>query len=263
MEMRFKLALSVCIALLLIVTAVWYRYQNQVISSDGGFVEQELAVESIDYEEYLLGQLRTGLVASTSPETDSGELTATDLVGRQLFLDFLNMSSKGEATEENILSLANLYEENIVSLRGYEKMGPLELTVVPTTKENLIRYGEAVSEIYLRYQKLVEAETSMVDDSIFSSINPSSKQFASSLDKIFSLEAEEMRKLKVPQTLAETHLELTNNYLARAWFYRAIAEADTDPVLAFAAIASQDKNLAEETALQQKILDELEKYGIL
>src|SRR3989344_5484480 len=98
--MRSRTILAVILSLVLVIGASLTRLnKNSYNSATLTAVERPLA--SNEYEDLIKNYLENTPTSTSTP----ADLTNTDLIGRQLLTDYLNLNSAGQATDANINTL--------------------------------------------------------------------------------------------------------------------------------------------------------------
>jgi hypothetical protein len=247
--MRLSLTLAIAISIVLVGTASWLRFVSAKDSSSN--IQLMASDKSRDFSrdafDLYLTSLRNDEFSEQEPLTD------TDLMGRQLLMDFLKLSSSNEDSDKNLQDLADFYSTNITNLIVSPKLESSSLTIVPTSKISLTTYAEKMASIYLKYEKLIE-------EALSRSTNETS--MARTLSGLHTNRAGELKSLQVPRDMSAVHLKLTNNYLSSGYHYKILSEAASDPVRAFAAFALESEKETENGLLYAHVVEILEKYGI-
>lgn len=252
--MRFRLALTLSLSLLLIGAASWSRFHKEKEVAELVAINQQVAAE---YQEKLIENAINATTTATI--TPQEELTGTDLVGRQLIMDYLSLASAGAVTEESLMNLAERYVESIPTLSVAKTISPLELRVVNNGQANLERYATEMTAIHRKYaleMRRLEPETQNLEDS------STNYAFAGKAHLIYADTAEKMSALSVPAMVAEMHVKLVNVYMANAASMQALSQAESDSASAFAGLIKLSENTEAEVYLLDEIGKTLEKHGI-
>lgn len=242
-DMQRHLALALSISALLIGGATWYRIAYaQNPAQNLTIIDRPVSGEAAD----------TTIVDAPISNTDEGgqkeKLTSTDLVGRQLISQYLDLAQNGQATDANIQALAENAAQNIATINSFKPLTNTEIKIVADTKENFRAYGDAFNAINAKYQGLANIAASNGGD--MSDI--SSKGFISVMSELAKLtksSAEDLALLPVPASLASAHLGLINNYISSSNALAALSNANADSVTAFAGLVAQASNADEATSL--------------
>jgi hypothetical protein len=252
---RFNLTLSILVSIVFIGGAVWLR------ASQTNSANENLGLESVPNSEVAIFEGSPQDVYLGEKATSTQNLNQTDLLGRQLFSDYLNLSSQGSVTSEKINNLANSYADNILNLQTSSKIDKSSLTITTNSQATLSTYGTAVLTLRIRYgdavQKLVNQTGAKNAD------DPKVQDLMLSISQTYKQAAQDLINMPVPQSLADNHLKLINNYLSSSEAARTIANADTDPMGAYAALNVQVKNGEEENLLLGNIQSIMAANGII
>lgn len=243
--MKAQIVTAVLLSVVLVGGATWFRFvpnsnaQPSLVTINGGS-------RTSDYDE-LLAQDFFQTSTSTTQTTDQ-PLTQTDLVSRQLFSDYLSLSSQNKATPENLASLAQKYATSIGNLSlSSTQISLTSVRVVIDSKENILAYGTAINTIRNKYAALVVSQKEQGDISEVGS--PTFSNFMNTMGNLYESSANELRVLSVPQSLVSNHIKLVNNYLENAAAVKALSEIENDPLNAYSALNTYSKNSEEETNL--------------
>lgn len=254
--MRFGLGLAICVSVLLISVASWTRF-GQAQETQPGLVSVSNPVENSD--DYYK-QVADAFLGGSNSTTSTKELTGTDIIGRQLIFDYVELAASGQASEETINQLADQYVESIPTLIQAPKINAFDLNVVSNTLINLQAYENEGTNILKDYEKKIS--------SIYSTgINVSSPdaetyKFALSASLIYNQTANNLKNLQVPAAIAPSHLKLVNYYLANAAAMKAVSEVETDSSKAFAGLIYFNTGLEEETSILKEINQIFSNYGL-
>lgn len=240
--MRSGIILAIIVSLILVGGASWSRLSSSKSVPNLIAVEQNRAADAAQLQEVLVNyQNPTSTPVSVEP------LTGTDLIGRQLILDYIGLAQSGEATEENLSILAERYVESIPTLIIARKISYTDLNIVPNSRASLINYAAAIEKIYLNYSsKLMGA---------YSEESTQMAAASSKMSYIYSETADKLTRLIVPSELAEAHLLLINTYLGNSAAMEAVAKMEADPASAFAGLIA----LKSSSEKEQEALSEIEE----
>ncbi|OHA89606.1 MAG: hypothetical protein A3C70_02520 [Candidatus Zambryskibacteria bacterium RIFCSPHIGHO2_02_FULL_43_14] len=255
--MGFRLALAISVSVVLIGVSSWYRFGTTGYVQPNVVAIDQLGTSNDDYAEIL----NDFTIPKTSTSSViSAPLTNTDLIGRQLILDYVGLAGSGQATEANIISLANQYAENITIFNKATKIGAQDIKTVSNTKVNLENYSDNLAKIYMKHAGAINkayAEKPSAD-----ALDKMSYSFAKNASATYTNTATELKNLTVPLILAATHLELVNIHLSSASAMNAIFEAEEDPITAVAGFIIVNENLDKEITVLKEIEQILQTNAI-
>ena len=257
LPIRLTIALSMSIAL--IGGATWFRFgQTTYIPSDITSVDKPGALSSGNefLEDFLA--TNTPIAPATTP---TEPFSKTDLIGRQLFSDYIGLASRNQTTPGEINALAERYAASIMDFNAPAPIEQSQIVVVLDSEVNLATYGDRVASIRNKYKNLVATRYGgggvlNVDSLAFST-------FTNAVGKLYRASANELLTLRVPASLAQNHLDLINNYLGSAAAMESLGDISKDPAHALAALNVQAKNTEEETGLLLNIQTTLMANGII
>lgn len=243
--MRIIAALTLSAAL--ISVAAWNRFAD--VSPSLGVLSVVNSPTASSSDAFL-----NEFMATTGTSTPPEDLTGTDLIGRQLIMDYVAMARNGQVTDENLTALAERYVESIPTLISTQKVDPLDLKIVANTKENFSSYASSFDTIYRAYS------TAFADKYLGRGIETES--VSSDFAVIYENTAAKLKTMAVPAELAEPHLALIDTYLENASAMKALSKSESDPSSSFAGIIVLQSNLEKEQSAIDKIESVLNQNGI-
>lgn len=252
---RLNLTLSILVSLFFVGGAIWLRDSRSEEQNGNTGLEsvqkQELAIFEGTPQDIYLGE----------KDTSTENLNQTDLLGRQLFSDYLTLSSKGQVSQDKLNSLANSYADSILNLQTSPKIDRSRITITSDSQANLSKYGTAIISMRIRYGDTVERQASQTG--VKNADDPKVENLMTAISQTYKQAVQELINTPVPQSLADNHVRLINNYLSSAEATRAIANAESDPMGAYAALNVHAKNNEEESVLLGNIQAVLAANGII
>jgi hypothetical protein len=249
--MQKRVILSIVLSIVLIGGAVWTRPSNARNTNPEliGVYNEAGEMEIYDITDFL-----TSNTASTTP------LTKTDMVGRQLISDYLNLTTSGKATESNINSLINQHIESISHLNEKIVFDRSDLQTIEDSKANFQKYNDIVTKIEEERQtkvKSVYAKTTNV-----STLNADTFFLTDSIGLAYETAAQKLMKVPTPLSLASIHTQLINNFLSTASGMRSISKVDEDPVATLSSMVTVNNNTKEERVLLGQIITILKNNNV-
>lgn len=262
-QMRFIGALAVSIAL--IGGAMWFRFVRipPYTTSSVVAVSQvdKVNTPSPDDAQVLTDFFST---ATSTPGTSATTLSQTDLIGRQLFSDYMALKSQGPVTANNIKALAENYAESVKNVEiSIPKVNQGQVIVLPDSETNLIIYSNVMTNLRSKYKNLVATQTENSGGDITDVNSKAFSTFMSAIGKLYKAAANELLFVGVPTSLATNHLNLINHYLETAEVMKLISNTIEDPVRAYAALNIYTKNGEKETELLLNIQKTMLAHGII
>ncbi len=248
---------AIFLSVALISGALWVRYDKT-----NAFKEKEaelLAVRSQNQKDTAL--VNEELFGNSNPNSENKiPLNETDLVGRQLFTEYMDLSSKGQATPENLNKLAEKYAKNIITLDNSVYINESQIKTVEDTESNLEFYGQTVFEIRAKYSTIIKAESRK--NSSLTAGSPEFSKFMLKVSDLYKTSSNEIRNTPVPEILKKTHLDLVNNYISSSNSAKALSDLKSDPLSAYAALNTQAKNSEEESSIFLTIEQTMRSNGL-
>ena len=204
--MRFRIGLALCLSLILISTTVWFRSHSNKTAPTLVAVDNSAASETNDYTPTSTSDLGT--------QAPDENLTTTDLVGRQLITDYINLARAGQATDENLASLGNKYADGVsnLQLNSAPIVSLSDLSTVADTKANFKTYDEITTKIDSERVATVNQAYGKGQD--LETLSSGIYILAKTIGEAYEGAATKLKGIKVPISLASLHLKLINNYLS-------------------------------------------------
>ena len=255
-----RLIIAFAVSVALVSGAMWFRfvriplYSAQLVSVE--------AIEQLPSEEAFLADLSKTDVSLYA--TSTATLSQTDLIGRKLFSDYLELKSQGQATPENIKALADRYAEEIKNFEiSIPKVNLDQIIVLPDSEENLAMYGNTMASIRNKYKNLVAAQVENSGGDIKDTSSQAFATFMGVVGKLYQASSNELVLVGVPATLASNHRDLINNYLESAEVMASISNTSKDPVRAYAALNIYAQHTEKEAELFLYIQKVMMANGII
>ncbi len=264
--MKFSVLLAIFVSIITIGFASWYRFfEPQTISNvvalqpvEGNkYSNEELTQDFINPNAGILNVVAT----STVPEED---LTSTDLATRNLILSYLDLAiSSGQTVEAGkIEDLGVQYANSITNFHKFNKATIQNIVVVPDSTSNAYNYAENFLNIYTEY-----AERSQTLSGNMGTLQVNSTSYRTGVESmlaIYTAMVSDLKKLPVPVSIAQLHLELINGYLSNVQAMTEARSLDTDPVTTLAGLTTLKESAGREVEII-KTIDELlqNKWGII
>ncbi len=252
--MKSGIIIAVSLSILMVGGAFWTR-SNKPEITNSLTLEQKQAKDN--YETELFADFYQP--SSTASTVSNEQLTNTDLISRQLIMDYLDLASKGGAGQETLDALAEQYAESIPTLSNSPKANYLDLKLTTDTNANLQAYSQTLGQIYMVHSKQISAAFSLGQSL---TEGPEFTKFAKNTAEIYKKTARDLITLSVPKELAEFHLELINKHLSSAAALESMLTASSDPMTAMSGLIAMRGNADEELVILQKIGDALTSHGI-
>ena len=258
--MRARLILAFSVSIMLIGVATWSRFAF-VDKPPANIVAVTDAGSSLDdSQEVLKDFLAVKTATSTLPAASEKPVTDTDLIGRQLILDYVGLAASGGAGTESIDALANKYIESIPTLNRAPVLSYADLKTVTNTRANFQSYADKITKIYKSYEAGMKA-AGLSDESNYS-LNPALYSSAAAFSKIYEDTATALKNMPVPGALLQSHLGLINTYLSNAEAMVAVSNTQENSAAAFAGLVALNENIDKEQESLTEITRILTSNGI-
>ncbi|MBX4206381.1 hypothetical protein KW784_01180 [Candidatus Parcubacteria bacterium] len=252
--MRPGIIMALLASLAVVSWATWYRLVGAT-PAPGLVAVANQEMPQAYYDELVSKFADT---ATSTPPAGAEPFTTTDLVGRQLIMDYISLAQNGQATEDNLSLLADKYVESIPTVISAEQLSGFDLHIVPNDRKNFESYSAALEEAYRAYATSLIANSG---DGVISPDTAGAHRF-SKIAEVYKAAASALKNLSVPAELAEAHLALVNIYLQDAAAAEALAGFDTDPTSSFAGLLAYKSNAEKEAEILSGIKQTLTGHGI-
>ena len=254
--MSFRIALALSLSVILVGVASWDRFIGVEKSNPTISIVENTNTEAQDkyYQELMKGY------TETSTSTATKKLTGTDLIGRQMIIDYVDLSTSGQASSDNINALAERYVESIPTLNNARKASILDIKVVSNSKTSFQNYSNEISSIQSQYAK--DTDNLYNKNPNINELGKAYYGFSSSMSTIYNELANKLMETPVPGSLVQKHLELINIYLSNASAVEAMSKTEEDPATSFAGIIALKENTNREGLVLNEILKILTENNV-
>lgn len=250
--MRNRVVLALFLALLLVGGATWMRVKNSRAASPSLVSVDTPALEIYNSDDFWKNNS-----ASSTPNAPKSD---TDLIARSLLLDYVNLATSGQASEENLTALADKYAEKIPALKNADSIGLADLNAVSNTIENFQHYDSEATRIHVKYSGRIDQVYRPEED--LTTLGPELYSFLDGVGSEYESMALELQNLPVPFSVADLHMQLINAYLSTAAGLRALSKIDENPAGALSGLVTVRSKFKEEQDIIQEINQVLNKNGI-
>jgi hypothetical protein len=257
--MRLRLTLSLSVSIILIGIASWSRFGTANYIQPNTIAIEQFGIGEKYYsdEKFLQDFLEP---KATSTEISTEPLSNTDMIGRQLILDYIDLATSGNAGINSIDALAERYVESIPTINKTTSIDHKDILVVSNAKHNLQNYANELIRIHTSYVERVTK--AYVGGGSTATLGPSLYSFALIFSTSYADTAIQLQNLPVPTSLVPTHIKLVNGYNSSSIAMKALSEAENDSAAAFAGLIAFNKNIEKEESLLEEISNILTSNGI-
>ncbi|MEI8337832.1 MAG: hypothetical protein WCF92_01645 [bacterium] len=162
-----------------------------------------------------------GIGDSTSTDTTDNANTS-DLVSRSLYAGYLSLSQNGDSSADSQKSLASGIASQAVQAFTYDTFSPENLKIISSpSKEEIKFYATSLATIQNNILADMAKESSLSKNIQLTKIS-----------QIYKNAAKNVYDLPVPVDIANSSLNIANNYNIVSSVYNNLANADKDPVTA-------------------------------
>lgn len=248
--MKPGIAVALFISIILVGGAFWTRIDASRNEAGLIAVNEQRANEDF-YKEVFLNPRVDTTPTSTSTQETAEPLTGTDLIGRQLILDYVDLAAMGQASDINVELLAERYAESIPTLINTQRLGYLDIKTGPNNFESIKNYSDSLLDIYIQhYEKTTgRSANNLSEVSLGSNYDLLFEQTAISSD----ITAERLKNLSAPLAIANLHLELINIHISNSITAPIVQKMDEDPLYAIAALTIFNQNSDKEIHILEEM----------
>src|SRR4051812_19067963 len=125
-DMHRRLGIALSLSALLIGGALTFR-----LVSARSIPPTLAAVPTTGSDVTIVDSPIASVIAPAATSTSTEPLTTTDLIGRQMLSDYLNLAAAGEATDDSVAALAAKYVDNIGAASPVDVATSADIHVVP------------------------------------------------------------------------------------------------------------------------------------
>lgn len=239
--MRFGIGVALALSILMILGAGYLK---------AGVAKPLATVVSVSNPPDTLPASTTEeYIATSTPESKPETLSTTDLVARQLLMDYLGLASNGQTDPTSLQNLANKYVDQIAVLaKPAEEISPSSLQTVPDSSANYLAYDNTLSSLNQNFVNSL----SRVDKS-------KPEEVAKTLAASYALEATELKSMPVPLGAVSAHIKIIANYETLAKAYGGIF-GDIDPSQAFANLYLLQNASSESDSLWKSLASAIKSH---
>lgn len=249
---------ALLISVVLIGGALWFRFfptnlpPTQIVSIP---IDEQFPSENTFLEDFYS-------VGASLPPASTSTLSQADLIGRQLFTDFMSLKSQGKTTSSDLQALAESYAKNLTNTDiQVTQVNASRVIVIPDSAENFTIYGNTMLNFRNKYKNLVATQSSGTN--LANITGTAFSTFMGTMEKLYRASADELLTIGVPRSLVSNHLALINNYLENAGVMKLLSNTSKDPLQAYAALNTQAKNNEKESGLLLNIQKVMMANGII
>lgn len=253
--MRARILLTLIFSFSLIGVSLVFRFS----SKNGSVALTTVANQEIQPAE-IVDIADISHIASSTPSTP---LSDTDLISRQLFSEYIQVSMNGQSTTPNLQILGGKYAEGILNqynISSSQKISAKNLLATKDSPALLSQYEKQITTLHEKYAGIAKALSvpSPTSDDI---ADPALQKFFTTLSTLYKQAAGEFGAMAVPASFLQTHAALVNNYLSSAEMMQNLSAYSDDPLKLYAVIKKQTENQKEEEELFKHIELSLKNYG--
>jgi len=203
--------------------------------------------------------------AKSTAAAPGESLTATDILARNFMMKYMQIHQAGMDTDQQTVSNAanQMIADSLSSVQTPRSFGISDLHVIPNIdRTTLIAYANSISAIlnsYIPDQNHNEATIAT------QALDQNNMALLKSIDPIvanYRQAAAALILVRVPQPLAQYHLNLLNGVAVALFNAKALRNLENDPLTGLAAIGMEITGLQAMSDAQDKIQSYLNAMGV-
>jgi len=190
--------------------------------------------------------------SSTESSASSEPETLSEGIARSLFANTVYLSNSDQMTNENKDALVFDFVTQIANSFTYKEYTAdgLSYTSLQDT-ETVKTYASQFATLQLGMIIQMQNNVSAIQNDI------------GVMAKIYEKEADDLYRIKVPEEIADVHLQIINNFSKAAAAFRAIVNQKTDPLQVPIAISVYQAAATEMDALMAQVAQFIRANGII
>lgn len=252
--MKPGIILALILSLVLVGGAAWLRLSSSKNVQKNDLISLNNEPQEAPTYQELYGEFLSD--KSTTASESERALTGTELVGRQIMIDYLALSGSGQATPANLQALAEKYVESIPTLHTSVTIGYQDIKTTKDSRESWAIYSSELSRIYSAHKDdFIETKVDVVKDNLDNNHYNLLSKAASS----YELQARELKNIIVPLAFTSVHVRLVNVNLSLAAALNAASNTENDPASGFAGLIKIAPDMNEEQLVLSEISTILSK----
>lgn len=191
--------------------------------------------------------------------------TETDIISKKLFAEYINLKQTGNFNEESVLAVANnLVAEQIQNKKAVQYYFSKDIKTFPSDDKILLKlYGDSFASIKKKYEKQYLDNPLVKKGETANLIDPAFLQGLVRASDIYKNMTLELSKIAVPKDLADTHMEILNNYMASSDGLKELSVLSTDPVMGMIGMQRHTEATIKEKDLLVTVAENLFGKGII
>lgn len=225
----------------------------------GGIIQKDSNANGIpDWEEYLWGLnpkkdgesnkefilskkrelSQSGVISTTD---DSISVTENELLSREFFATIVSLQQTGNLNEESIKSVANAIGQKIEATDIPDVYTKNMLAIKQDSEDSKATYSGDFVILALQYQdKDIGKELTLISQGIGNN-DPQALYAAKSIASAYKSFGKDLMKIPVPNSAADLHLSLANNYEKTGQSIDGLTEVLTDPIIGMKSMLNYKK----------------------
>jgi hypothetical protein len=214
-------------------------------------------------KEFILSKKRTlEKSGAISPYDESASITQNELLSRQFFATIISLQQTGNFNDETIKSISENIGQNIIPENIPDIYTRNMLIISTDSKESNMNYHTSITDAISKYSDSDLGEELTLIIQGLNMNDPQALYSAITISNSYESLSQDLINIKVPQSIASTHLSLANNYKKVGLIIKELVKMMSDPLIGMRAIINY-KRYNEALALDlEKISNILQQIVI-
>lgn len=217
-------------------------------SNDNGIPDWEESLWGLDpkgdgesNKEFILIKRETLAKENASDLSNDGPLSENETLSREFFAIIMSLQESGNLDEASMQSVADTIGQKIVAVPLTNKYNKEMVLTIKANPANTDTYSTKLANLINKYeQKDLGKELIFISVGL-STNDPQAFTEADKVADLYSLFAEELMKIQVPNTLSDIHLSLANNYEKVSQSIKDMSQMLVEPLSGMKALINYKK----------------------
>lgn len=172
---------------------------------------------------------------------DSKSISENELLSREFFATIVSLQQTGNITEESLNSVSEIIGRKIEAPIIDDIYDTRSLILQSDTELSNEKYLENFDNLVVKYENSdIGSELTLISQGLGNN-DPQALYAAKTIASAYRSFGEELIKIPVPDSLAEIHLRLANNYEKTGQSIEGLTQTLLDPIIAMRAIINYKK----------------------
>ena len=172
---------------------------------------------------------------------DSAYITENEILSREFFATIVSLQQTGSLNEDSMQSVSEAIGQKIEAIPIQDIYTKEMISVNQASNETEEKYYQAFSSLVKKYENAdIGSELTLLSQGIGGN-DPQALYAAKTVGQAYRSFGQELIKIKTPNSVAQTHLSLANNYEKTGQSIEGLTQILTDPIVGMRAIINYKK----------------------